>query len=286
MADGRSWLGEPDRDARVRLIESLNLEKDWLTIAGVTSGDFRSIIFPVPFAGFMTTFAAPRMSRILYATGEISERFAKRAVDTILFAKAMHEHGFGTPAGRLAAQRVNRLHAQYDIHQDDFILVGCDPLIFTLDLFDKYGWRKLLPAEREAQRLFYDRQARAFGSRRPLPGTEGEMRAFIDDYFDTQLHYEPQNEKLARVALDWFVRLAPPAARPLMRRILLTTVDPRVVKACGLTPPSAVDRTIAHFALKYLSRRDPIADGAPDMLSDLVKTVYPEGYEIATLGPA
>ena len=286
MAKAKTWLGEADRYARRRKIESLDFETDWLQIAGLSSADFRSIVFPVPFAGFMTTFAAPRMSRILYGTGEITDRFAKRAVDTILFAKALHEHGFGTPEGRKAAQRVNQLHSQYDIHQDDFIAVGCDPYIFTMDLFDAYGWRPLLPVEREAHRRYYDRQARAFGSRKALPASEAEMRAFVDHYFDTQLRFEPQNRVMAETALDWFVGLAPPAARGLMRRMLLSTLDPRVVAACGLRPVSRIDRTMGHLGLKLLSRRDPAADDAPDMLGALVAQVYPDGYRIETLGPS
>ena len=285
MAESKTWLDEGNPRARLHKIESLDLDKDWLEIGGLTSGDFRSIIFPVPFAGFMTTFAAPRMSRLLYSTGEMKDRLSKRVVDTILFSKTLHQHGFGTPKGREAAQRVNAIHAHYDIHPDDFIAVGCDPLIFTLDLFDKYGWRPLLQKERDAQRLYYDRQARAFGSRKPLPKTEADMREFVDHYFDTQLSFEPQNKEMADAALRWFVDLAPPNLQGIMRRILICTLDPRVVKACGLPAPSAVDRAIAHIAMKMLGNKDPIPDGAPDMLEQIVRRVYPEGYDIGDLGP-
>ena len=285
MAQKRTWLGEPDKWARQRRIESLDVERDFLEISGLTSGDFRSIILPVPFAGFMTTFAAPRMSRILCRSGELTDRFAKRAVDTMLFAKAIHEHGFGTGDGRAAARKVNALHAQYDIHPDDFVLVGLDPMIFILDMFDTYGWRPLLQKEHEAQRIFFDRQARAFGSRRPLPKTEAEMRAFADHYFDTQLHYEPQNRVMADKALEWFTSLAPKPLRFLMRRMLLAPIDPRVLRACGMKPLSAIDSAIGKAGLRLMARRDPIPDGAPDMLQQLVAGVYPNGYTVADLGP-
>ena len=285
MTDAKQWLGKNDKWARLRRIETLDLYKDWLEIGGLTSRDFLSIIFPVPFAGFMTTFAAPRMSRILHSTGELTNRVAKRAVDTILFSSTLHTHGFGTPEGRRAAQKVNALHAQYDIHPDDFIAVGCDPLIFTLDLFDKYGWRELLPVEREAQRLYYDRQARAFGSRKALPKTEDEMRDFVDNYFETQLWYEPQNQEMAEKTLEWYCELAPKHLRGLFRRMLLSTIDPRVLKACGIARPGRLDRTIANFAIKRLAAKDPLPDGQPDMLQDLVKSVYPDGYSIDDLGP-
>lgn len=285
MVERKLWLGEPDRYARLRRIEQLDPQKDWLEISGLTSADFRSILFTSPFAGFLMTFAAPRMSRILYSTGEISERFAKRAVDTILFTATIHQSGFGSPRGREAARRVNRLHGQYDIDQEDFIAVGCDPCLFMLDLYDRYGWRKLLPKEREAQRLYQDRQARAFGLKRPLPASEPEMRAFVDHYFDTHMYYEPQNREMAEKALAWFVALAPRRAQPLMRRMLLSVVDDRVLRACGMEPLSRIDKTIGHLGLKFMARQDPIPDNAPDQFEALIRTVYPDGYQLDDLGP-
>lgn len=278
-------MGEPDRYARLRRIEQLDPARDWLEIHGLTSMDFQSLLFTLPFAGFMMTFAAPKISRILYRTGEITDRFAKRAVDTILFTSIIHKSGFGSPVGRKAAQRVNRIHAQYDIAVEEFLIVGSDPCLFMLDICDRYGWRPLIPAEREAQRIYQDRQARAFGSRKPLPPTEAEMRAFVDRYFETELHYEKQNEVMAKKAIDWFVALAPPAARPLMRRMLLSSLDERILRACGIKSLSPIDKAIGHLGLKYMGRKDPVPDGGPDFFGDLVATVYPNGYELDEIGP-
>lgn len=191
----------------------------------------------LPFAGFMTTFAAPRMSRILSGTGEIEHRFAKRAVDTSITASTILQHGFGSETGRKLARHVNELHKQYDIHPDDFVLIGCDTPLFSLEMAERYGWREVTDKEREALRILYDYQARAFGSRKPLPGSTNEMKRYLSAYFDTQLYFEPQNLRMAKVALDWYVGLAPLLARPLVRKIMLGVLDPRVVRACGLPVP-------------------------------------------------
>jgi hypothetical protein len=264
----------------------LDPQKDYLEISQLFFADFRSVLVALPFAGFMTTFAAPRMSRILFSTGEIEHRFTKRAVDTSLFASILIGQGFGTEQGREAARRVNNLHKQYDIHQDDFVLVGCDTPLFALEMAERYGWRPVTDIERKGLRVFFSHQARAFGSRRPLPDTIAQMRQLVSDYFDTQLDFEPQNTKMAKVALHWYAGLAPKPLRPLLRTILLSVIDPRVVRACGLAVPGKTARLVANVAMKVMGRRDPIPDGeGPDEMADLARLAYPNGYDIGMLGP-
>jgi hypothetical protein len=122
------------------------------------------------FSGFMFTFAAPRISRVLSATGELEHRIAKRVVDTTLLATAVLQHGFkGT--GRDAARRINSMHSRYDIHPDDFVAVGSEEVLGSLELAERYGWREVTDKEREAVRIFYSHQARAFGSPKLLPAS-------------------------------------------------------------------------------------------------------------------
>jgi hypothetical protein len=226
------------------------------------------------------------MSRILSGTGEIEHRFAKRAVDTSLTASTILQHGFGSEIGRKLARQVSELHKQYDIHPDDFVLIGCDTPLFSLEMAERYGWRAVTDKEREALRILYDYQARAFGSRKPLPGSMIEMKQYLSEYFDTQLYFEPQNLRMAKVALDWYVGLAPLLARKLVRKIMLGVLDPRVVRACGLPVPGKISRLICDAAMRMLGRRDPIQDGVgSDPMVGLAKLVYPNGYDFDMLGP-
>jgi hypothetical protein len=103
---GDAVIDTKDRYARVKRIQKLNVDHDYSEIASLFYQDFQPVMVALPFAGFMTTFAAPRMSRILSSTGETEHRFAKRAVDTSLFARASHQCGFASETGREAARRV------------------------------------------------------------------------------------------------------------------------------------------------------------------------------------
>jgi uncharacterized protein (DUF2236 family) len=231
----------------------------------------------------MFTYAAPRISHVLSATGELEHRIAKRVVDTTLLASAVMEHGF-KGAGRDAARRVNAMHSRYEIHPDDFVAVGCEEALGSLELAERYGWREVTEKEQEAVLLYYSHQARAFGSPKMLPATVPEMRAAFSKYLDSELRYEPQNERLTSVLLKWFGNLVPVPLRPLFRMLIVADLDPRIAHACGLRPASKGARWIAQKVLRRNGRQDPVPDGAPNGLEALVQKVYPNGWDVNLLG--
>jgi hypothetical protein len=65
--------------------------------------------------------------------------------------------------------RINGMHHAYDIHPDDFVAVGCDVPLMSLEIADRFGWRPVIDAERESLRLYYSKETRAFGSHQSLP---------------------------------------------------------------------------------------------------------------------
>ncbi|HEX7855191.1 MAG TPA: oxygenase MpaB family protein [Sphingobium sp.] len=273
-----------DRYARLRAIEALDPENDCREITLLFYKDFQSVMLTKGFNGFMFTYAAPRISSVLSQTGEVRDRLLKRIVDTSLLASAVMEHGFKSEPGRDAARRVNAMHSRYSIHPDDFVAVGAEEALGSLELAERYGWRSVTDKEREALRLFYSRQARAFGSPNPLPDSVPALKALFSGYLDRELRYEPRNAELANILLDFYVSLIPRPLRGLFRWILVADVDPRILRACGFTPPSKVRRYVARFFLRLNGRRDPLPDGAPSDLETMARRVYPEGWTIAQLG--
>jgi hypothetical protein len=280
----RLWLGTPDRYARLRRIEALDVKDCYREITMLFYGDFRSVMLPKSFNGFMFTFSSPRMSRILNSSGEIEQRIAKRVVDTTLLASAVMVQGFGTAAGGEAARRVHAMHSHYDIHEDDFVATACEEALVSLNLAEKFGWRPVTDKEREALRIFYSRQARVFGSPKPLPASVTQMKQFFSNYLDTQLRFEPQNLSLANVLINWFCSLVPGPLRRMYPTFLLAHLDPRIVRACGLRAPSRISSWAAHAVMKMVGERDPVPDDAPNRLDALVKSVYPNGWQMNKLG--
>ena len=241
-------------------------------------------MLPLSFNSFMMTFAAPRISRVLESTGEIEHRVAKRVVDMSLLASAVIGHGLGTKTGRDAARRVNEMHRAYDIHEDDFIVVGSEAVVSSLELADQCGWRPVTDKEREAVRRFHSQMTQAFGSRKPLPPTLPLVRQFWSDYLDREARFEPQNLRLAKSVLGYYSMLFPKALRPLLRYAMVAILDPRIARACGMPVSSLAGRWIAIKVIRLLGRRDPVADGGPDGLAKLAASVYPNGWELNALG--
>ncbi|NVB42292.1 DUF2236 domain-containing protein [Pseudenhygromyxa sp. WMMC2535] len=285
MATKKEWLGTKDKFARLREIERLDLATEYRQIAGLSAADFQSIMFTQVYQGFLVTFAAPRMSRILAATGEVEGRMAKRAVDTALFTRAVAMHGVKHGEGNLAAKRVNAMHRRYPIHQEDFIAVGVDGALAQIRMSERFGWRPLIDKEREAIRLHYAKITRAYGGRGEFPGTVAAMERFWDRYKREQFAFEPQNERMAKVVSSWFLSLAPRPLRPFLRLALEGVADPDVLRACGLRVPSALERRLAAFIMRrVIGARDPLPDSSPDKLEALAASVYPDGYTLSDLG--
>jgi hypothetical protein len=280
----KTWLGTTDPYARAKRIESLDLDEDYLEITRLVYADFQSVAGLQGIHSFLMNASSPRISRVLTASGELEERVAKRIVDTTLLASTVMAEGLGPGPGRQAARRVNAMHRQYDIADEDFVMVGGDEALTTIRLAERYGWRPMTEKEKEAVLRYYDDQARAFGSHRSLPGSVAELRRFWDDYIDREARYEPQNERIARSIIGYFATLLPRRGRSLLLSTILATVDPRVLGACGLRVAPAPARWLADVVVKRIGRRDPLPDSPRNGLDDMARTVYPDGYEIARLG--
>jgi hypothetical protein len=278
-----------DRYARVRRIESLDPETDYREIATLFYLDFQSVMVLQAVTGNLMTFAVPRMSRILTATGQFENHTAKRVVDTSLLVAAVMEHGLGPGTGREAARRVNAMHREYDIHPDDFVAVGCDVPIMSLTIADAFGWRPVTDNERESLRIHYSKEARAFGSHLPLPSTLPEMHAFWDHYLDTQIAFEPQNKRLADAFMAYLPSLAPAPLRPLIGPLLLAQVDPRILRGCGLSLPSRLRKRISTPALRKLGQQGPAPASAGEgegggVMAKQADGIYKHGWTVNSLG--
>ncbi|MET3423808.1 hypothetical protein BJ973_003020 [Actinoplanes tereljensis] len=276
------------RQDRLRRIEGLDPEADHREISSLFYLDFGTIMILQAITGNLMTFAVPRMSRILSATGQFERHTAKRFVDTALLTGAVLEHGLQPGPGRDAARAVNAMHRHYDIHPDDFTAVACDAPVMSIDIADRFGWRPVTDAEREALRIHYTAEARAFGAHRPVPATVGEMVAFRDRYLDAQAAFEPQNKRLAEAFLGYVAGLFPRPARPAVTALLVAQVDPRVLRACGLPVPSRVRKRVSDAVLRAVGLAGPTADpvpGKPSGMDRLASPVYPHGWTIGDLGP-
>ena len=119
----------------LRKIKSLNPEKDHWEIVRL------ALFYEFPWdaqraleLALYKTYAVPSISKILHQTRELENNTAKRYDDTDILLSLIVEHGLKDNKGKEALERMNWIHAQFKISNDDYIYV------LTTFVFDSKRW--------------------------------------------------------------------------------------------------------------------------------------------------
>ena len=130
---------------------------------------------------FFKTFASPTIAALLDSTGEFNERGQKRYDDTDLLMSAFSEDGWDGDTGERALRRMNQIHGRFQIANEDFVYVMSAMVLEPLRWNERFGWRRMLETERQAQFHFW----REIGKRmaiRQIPQTLAELERFNVEY--------------------------------------------------------------------------------------------------------
>ena len=234
------------------------------------------------------TYAVPSIGRLLSETGEFTQRTQKRYDDTTLILDTIGEHGLASPAGRTAVRRMNQMHGAYDISNADKLYVLCAFVVMPIRWIDKYGWRRLTPAERTASANYYRELGRHMGIK-DIPSTDQQFAAFLDQYEREHFGFDEGALAVSEATLRLMAtfplnRLAPKA---VMDRFAKALMDDPLLDAFHYRRPARWERGLATGALRLRAltvrflpaRKEPLyARQLPNIRS------YPQGYDVARLG--
>ena len=268
-------------------ILTLDPERDAQRVARLSAGvDFPWDTRRAYELALLKTFAVPSSSRLLAATGELTERTAKRHDDTVAVIATLGLHGYDAPEGRAALRAMNRAHRGHAIPMEEYR--------YTLSLFvleplrwnERFGWRALSTVERRAGLVFWREVGRRMGITGvpdDLAALEAESRAFEVQ----EVGYDPANRRLFDAVLALQVRRArlPAAALPAARATVAALLDERMRAAFALRrPPPLLERGVeaalglgAALARRRPARRTPV--GVPRLAS------HPGGIDWERVGP-
>ncbi|KAK3824740.1 MAG: hypothetical protein J3Q66DRAFT_278308 [Benniella sp.] len=266
-----------------------------LEVAREVQGALSELEFPflnvvsLEFALFKT-YAIPSISKILAATKEFTNNCLKRADDTAIVLLEINEcyarnqrrimtEGKvdekelqnDTARQEIAFERLNFIHGQYNIKQEDYL--------YTLALFisepgsfiGRFEWRPLTELE-------------------------------LNEYERTHSQYAKTNRVVADATIDLLLSLAPSFTHGFGRIAVSALLTPMLREAFDLPPAPKVVTAIVYGALwargtfiKYfmLPRRLPLVrtaarankDGLYVLTYHKYKPVYPDGYRVEDLGP-
>jgi hypothetical protein len=235
---------------------------------------------------FFKTFASPTIAALLDSTGEFNQRGQKRYDDTDILMSAFSEDGWDGELGKRALRRMNQIHGRFEIANEDFLYVMSAMVLEPLRWNERFGWRRMLEAERLAVFYFWHEIGRRMAIRE-IPATLAELERFNVEYESSRFAATEAGARLARSQQNVFLAWFPFVPNSLGARAISSMLDERVVRALGLVRTTRLERMASERALRLraLALRPLPARRRPRLRTTMRRRSYPAGYAIEQLGP-
>ncbi|WP_158078625.1 oxygenase MpaB family protein [Microbulbifer mangrovi] len=231
------------------------------------------------------TFASPGISGLLARTGEFSRNGQKRYDDTSLLMLQLLRHGYDSPQGRAALQRINQTHAHFFISNDDYLFVLSTFMLDPIDWIARFGWRRLSEHEKMALFIFWRNVGERMGIK-SIPDSLESMRRFSGEYVQENFRFHDSNRVVSTATFTVVESWLPRRLRPFVRPVSAVLLDESTRRAVQLEAPGRFMAFIVPAVLKMRGRWLAVfgRSGEPDW-PDGCRT-YPKGYMVETLAPA
>ncbi len=232
------------------------------------------------------TFAVPSIAAVLDSTGEFGERAQKRYDDTDLLISSFAEGGHDSESGRRAIRRMNRIHARFEISNEDFLYVLSTFVLEPIRWNARFGWRPLIAAEKEATFLFWREVGRRMAIQE-IPATLEELKRYNVRFERERFAFSEAGQRVAETTRRMFLAWFPGLPRQLGRRVIDAVLDDPLLDALGFERPSPALRRGATAALRARGRASRLLGQRrrPRLRTALRRRSYPDGYVIEELGP-
>lgn len=136
--------------------------------------------------------------------------------------------GLKDPRGAVAIARMNVLHGNYRISNDDFLLTLSTFIVEPPKWARQYEWRAYTPLEEQAFFVFFKEVGRRMGIEN-IPETLSELHAWAEAYEVD--HMLPGNEKCVEVGnatIELLLANAPKFMKPLGRQVVAALMYDRL----------------------------------------------------------
>jgi hypothetical protein len=272
------------RDRLARLDPAVDYEEIYRTTATL---EFPWDVTRALELALYRTFAIPSVAALLDRTGEFRLRTQKRYDDTALLLAHALESGLESADGKAAVSRINRIHARFDIANDDYLYVLGTFVFVPLRWLDRWGWRPLLAVEREAMFRYYVRLGTLMGIRE-IPASLADFEEWFDDYEKKFVGYGEPQERTATATRELFVSWFPRPLAPALRVGVNALLDGPIRSAFGFPAPPRWVSVLADTGLRTRARVERLLPARTTPVStqdsSLIRS-YPNGHTIDQLGP-
>ncbi|MFO0957613.1 MAG: oxygenase MpaB family protein [Isosphaeraceae bacterium] len=232
------------------------------------------------------TYCVPSISALLDRTGEFAKRPQKRYDDTDIIVSELMEYGYDSERGRAALRKMNGMHNRFDLDNGDFLYVLSTFIYEPIRWIDRFGWRRMIEAERLALFHFWRQVGRRMNIRE-IPGEFDEFERFNRDYERNHFRFQESNRKIGEATRDLFLSWFPGFVRPIARPVIYALMDDPLIEAFGFPHPSSALRGMVAGLMQARAAglRFMPARRRPRLRTEMRHRTYPEGYSIDRLGP-
>lgn len=239
----------------------------------------------------LRTFSIPSISKLLHATREYECHGVKRLDDTRAIMIEIFRYPARSSEQKEMIEHLNDIHSLYYIQNDDYLYVLStfmfDPWLFI----DRFGFRKLMPHEKDAFFYLY----RDLGGRmgvKDIPETREAMWQWRLQYEAEHQEYAQPNEAVAKGFLNAVRSVFPFGTGLGAAELTLALLDDEaVLNAIGRKAPPKPFRVAVREAMRRYARVSTYVNpfersGVEEwpLIYDNYPT-YPDGYERLELGP-
>ncbi|KAF9582079.1 hypothetical protein BGW38_000673 [Lunasporangiospora selenospora] len=188
-------------------------------------------------------------------TGEVSEvlRTPSMPLTDLEMEQERVEQAKDEQRADRALERINFIHSHYNIQQNDYL--------YNLSLFviepwrwvDRYEFRKMTDLEKNVCIAFswldetpaillasdsavWTKTGRGMGIQN-IPESFDEFVRWSDDYAQKHMVYAPSNKVIGLATLELIICLLPNFTYPLLRKMVISQLDPSVRAASGFQEP-------------------------------------------------
>jgi len=266
--------------------------------------DFNFIAVKSLEFGLFKTYAIPSISKVLYSTRELVDRVGRRYDDTDLLIREFLEHDPAAPRAEAAIDRMNYIHSQYKISNEDYLYVLSVFIVEPIRWVERYGFRNPHDKERYAMHLRWKIIGEKMGIK-DIPESYAETERYLDAFEEKNMVYAESNVIVGNSTTALFLSILPVTLRPFCKPAIYALCPSRLRQAMGFPDPPRllvliIDATLKIAAFferyfmpprsvpKYRTSRHPVTLSRDALLypcfNPFNKT-YEGGYRIAELGP-
>ncbi len=271
----------------LREIESLDPERDAQRIYYLMVGfEFSWEITRALELALLRTFCSPKVSNLLDRTRQFERLAQRRYDDTSIMLQEIIQWGVDHKRGDAFLRRMNAIHGQYAIANDEFLYVLSTFIYVPIRFLEAYGWRPLSAHERLATYHFWRGVGEGMGIE-DIPASYDAFDAWRDEYEQSHFQISETNRKIAETTIQLYASWFPQVLAPLVRQGAYALMDDCMREAFGYPEAHPVVACVVRggLRLRARARRYLPAKQVASFDSGSTYRSYPKGYTLEELGP-